>query len=295
MDFFAIPKGETDIRMVYDGTKSGLNDCLFAPWFPLLDADSLTNVLDTGYWCIDNDYGEMFLNFWLHPNLQCYSGMDLTDVYGSGSAKLLIEVWNRCPMGQSPSPYATVQQTQRLKRIMFGNRLDANNVFHWSHIRVNLPGTLGYQPGIPWVSKRHPTGQIEADVQDYINGLRGCAPSEEDAWRVGSQIAKIAAVHGIQDAARKRQQQTQRPGAWAGVVCGSMPLRPYVSVTQEKWDRTKHEIQRLKEEVRSAQKSETGLVTHKVLEQVAGILNHVARAFPTIKIYMNGVYALLNA
>ncbi|KAL7580626.1 hypothetical protein ACA910_002142 [Epithemia clementina (nom. ined.)] len=38
-----------------------------------------------------------------------------------------------------------------------------------------------------------------------------------------------------------------------------------------------------------------GKVDHKTLEQVAGFLNHVARAFPTIKLYLNGVYAMLNA
>jgi hypothetical protein len=33
--FFAVPKGESDICMVYDATKSGLNDSLWAPSFGL--------------------------------------------------------------------------------------------------------------------------------------------------------------------------------------------------------------------------------------------------------------------
>jgi hypothetical protein len=33
--YFAVPKGKDDIRMVYDGTKNGLNDSLWAPWFSL--------------------------------------------------------------------------------------------------------------------------------------------------------------------------------------------------------------------------------------------------------------------
>jgi hypothetical protein len=33
--FFYVPKGESDIRMVYNGTSSGLNNCLFAPHFGL--------------------------------------------------------------------------------------------------------------------------------------------------------------------------------------------------------------------------------------------------------------------
>ena len=38
--FFAVPKGEKDIWMVYDGTKSGLNSTLWAPWFPLPTVES---------------------------------------------------------------------------------------------------------------------------------------------------------------------------------------------------------------------------------------------------------------
>ncbi|KAL7563713.1 hypothetical protein ACA910_021412 [Epithemia clementina (nom. ined.)] len=178
---------------------------------------------------------------------------------------------------------------------MFGDRHDPNNVFNWSHVRLKLPGTHSYQPGLPWISKRRSNGQIAADAQDYVDDLRGCAPSEEDAWQVGTQIAKVAAYHGVQDATRKRREQTQWPGAWAGVVCMTRPICQYVSVTQEKWDKTKQEIHRLKQEVSHAQGPGSGHVSHKVLEQVAGFLNHVARAFPTIKIYLNGVYATLNA
>jgi len=35
MSFFAVPKGDSEIRMVYNGTKSGLNNTLWAPWFAL--------------------------------------------------------------------------------------------------------------------------------------------------------------------------------------------------------------------------------------------------------------------
>ncbi|KAL7561526.1 hypothetical protein ACA910_022680 [Epithemia clementina (nom. ined.)] len=73
------------------------------------------------------------------------------------------------------------------------------------------------------------------------------------------------------------------------------PLHPYVSVTQEKWDKTKQEIQRLKLEVTQSQENGSSLVLHKVLEQVAGFLNHVARVFLTKKLYLNKVYATLNA
>eukprot|EP00986_Skeletonema_menzelii_P007431 scaffold2926_cov176-Skeletonema_menzelii.AAC.1 len=52
---FSVPKGLHDIRMVYDGTKSGLNDCLFAPHFSLpVMAHTLRSLLK-GYYGADLD------------------------------------------------------------------------------------------------------------------------------------------------------------------------------------------------------------------------------------------------
>ena len=36
-----MPKGEDVIRMVYDGTKLGLNTSFYAPWFALPTIDTL--------------------------------------------------------------------------------------------------------------------------------------------------------------------------------------------------------------------------------------------------------------
>ncbi|KAL7562228.1 hypothetical protein ACA910_004037 [Epithemia clementina (nom. ined.)] len=233
--------------MVYDGTKSGLNACLYAPWFILPDADVLARTLDDGYWCIDNNYGETFLNFWIHPDLMKFSGMDLSPIYGKRSdGSFWIEGWTRCPMGQSPSPYATIQQTRRLKCLVFATGARGKcNIFRWKDIRVNMPGQEECQPGEPWKSKRQADGRLAADTHDYVDDLRGTAPTAEAAWQVGAAIAKTASYHGVQDAGRKRRAQTQRPGAWAAVVCGSYTNRPFISVTQSKWDKTKNEIARL--------------------------------------------------
>ena len=296
MNYFAVPKGDSDIRMVYDGTKSGLNDCLYAPWFPLPDAEVLVRTLDTDYWCVDNDYGEMFLNFWIHPELQEYSAMDFTPIYGrKENGELWIEGWTRCAMGQSPSPFTTVQQTRRLKRLMLGDRQKRANVFRWNRIVINLPGSVDYRPGEPWISKRRQNGALAADAHDYVDDLRGTGPSSNDAWNISSVIAKTASYFGVQDAARKRREQTQRPGAWAGVVCGTAPDRPYISVTQEKWNKTREEIGRLRAEIDGAAARADNSVKRKVLEEVAGFVNHVGRAYPTLLLYLNGVYATMNA
>ncbi|KAL7563669.1 hypothetical protein ACA910_013402 [Epithemia clementina (nom. ined.)] len=173
----------------------------------MIDSLGLSQTWDDTYWCIGNDYGEMFLNFWLHPNLQHYSGMDFTTLFGtkSGRSNLLIEVWHRCPMGQTLSPYATIQQTHRLKRLILGDLIDQNNVFSWDWVRLNLPGTWTYQPGVAWITKVRTSGQVAADAHDYVDDLRGTPPTHKEAWQVGSKIAKRLHImvfktqHGSED------------------------------------------------------------------------------------------------
>ena len=58
-DFFSVPKGETDIRMVYNGTLSGLNNVLWVPSFPLPTVDWLLRAVHPNTWMADTDVGEM--------------------------------------------------------------------------------------------------------------------------------------------------------------------------------------------------------------------------------------------
>jgi hypothetical protein len=75
--FFAVPKGESDIRMVYDATKSGLNDAVWVSSFGLPTVDAtLRGILDAASFMSDIDLGEMFLNFPLDAKLRPYAGID---------------------------------------------------------------------------------------------------------------------------------------------------------------------------------------------------------------------------
>jgi hypothetical protein len=67
MFMFHVDKGANNIRLVYDGTRSGLNESVYAPWFALPTIDSMTRWVIAGAWLTDNDYGEIFLNCPLHP------------------------------------------------------------------------------------------------------------------------------------------------------------------------------------------------------------------------------------
>ena len=53
--YFAVPKGLDDIRIVYDGTASDLNEAVWAPSFWLPTIDSLVRALDADSWMSDRD------------------------------------------------------------------------------------------------------------------------------------------------------------------------------------------------------------------------------------------------
>ena len=46
MFMFHVPKGESDVRIVYDGSRSGLNETIYAPWFALPTVNSMARGLD---------------------------------------------------------------------------------------------------------------------------------------------------------------------------------------------------------------------------------------------------------
>ena len=79
--YFSVPKGADDIRMVYDGTKCGLNDVLWAPWFQLPTIQTALRAVMAGTFMCDNDSGEMFLNFPLPLAIQLLCGVDLTQYF----------------------------------------------------------------------------------------------------------------------------------------------------------------------------------------------------------------------
>ena len=294
--FFSVPKGNTDIRMVYDGTKSGLNDALYAPWFGLGNVTSMLRTVEAKTWLADNDFGEMFLNFWIHPDLRKYTGIDITELFPEElkekyGATRLWEAWCRCAMGLTTSPYQTTQCAQRVKRVIFGDKSDPNNIFGWTDVRINLPGDDHYDPSLPWISKVRANGDIAADVHPYVDDLRETAPTEEEAWLAASKMAKGASYFGLQDAARKRRSPSKSPGAWAGAVIeAANDGKVYKTVAQERWDKTRKFVHTLKDWADGG-----GLVDRKELERIRGFLVYVSLTFDIMVPYLKGIHLTLES
>jgi len=102
--FFPVPKGEDDIRIVYDGTSSGVNEAVWAPSFFLPTSVSLARLLEPGTYQMDMDVGEMFHNFPLHSSIRPYCGVNLM-AFKELSLKESTLRWTRLWMGFGPSPY----------------------------------------------------------------------------------------------------------------------------------------------------------------------------------------------
>lgn len=81
--FSAVPKGEGDIRIVYDATACGLNNALWAPSFFLPTIDSILRNADSGTWFGDIDLGEMFLNYFLDEEMRAWAGVDVREIGGA--------------------------------------------------------------------------------------------------------------------------------------------------------------------------------------------------------------------
>ena len=63
--------------------------------------------------------------------------------------------------------------------------------------------------------------------------------TEEETWRRRTKIGKTCSYHGVQDAARKRRQASQHPGALTGCLVKISETQVNKCVTIERWKKTK--------------------------------------------------------
>jgi hypothetical protein len=297
--FFAVPKGEDDIRLVYDGSVSGLNLCIWVPRFFLPTLRTHLRAVDEHTYMADVDIGEMFLNFILHRELQTLAGVDITHYFpkdakdtADGRATKVWETWQRAAMGLRSSPYQAVQAMGVAEEVIRGSRMDPTNVFRWDDIVLNLPGSGDYDPSKPWVYKvRLEDGRIAADLFIFVDDLRPTGPSRRDAWLAARQAASKLNFLGIQDAPRKRRASSRSPGAWAGGVIKTTDDGVFVMTSQEKWDKAKAQI----EEVRIMLERDPNKLNRKRLEQIRGFLQYVTQTYTSLTSFLIGFHMTIDS
>jgi hypothetical protein len=137
LNFFAVAKGDSDIRVVFDGTSFGskripLGSKLLPP-----SARSAAMSLSFNTWMSDMDFGEMFHNFQMDPRLRPFSGVELGPMVpviqgalpeeGRRKVKTGILRWTGYLSGMRPSPYNAVRHYYWGEEFARGNPLDMAN------------------------------------------------------------------------------------------------------------------------------------------------------------------------
>jgi hypothetical protein len=302
--FFAVPKGVGDIRGVYDATKSGLNKAIWAPNFCLPNIASVLHNSDDKTFYGDIDIGEMFLNYFLDPDLRPWAGVDLSG--GSASiipekeaAKRVILRWNRSLMGVRSSPFNCVRAYLISEEIIKGDCKDKGNPFRWHRVILILPGTKKYDPSRPWLYKWDDVDQaMAAFVLSYVDDLRtGSSKGRQDCERITHVAGSKLNYLGEQDASRKRGEASQEPGAWAGsVIISKEGEGLYVSISQEKWDKVKGIVENYARAIDDGKRRKIAvLVNYKQLEKDTGFLVHVFMTYELLRPYLKGFYLTLNS
>jgi len=286
--FFTVPKGDGDVRVVFDGTKSKLNDALWAPPFVLPTIVSLLRCVEPGTWMADIDIGEMFYNYSLDSRIQPYCGVDISPYFDGVTTW---EVWTRCVMGIRSSPHGCTLMEMIGDEMARGDPKDPRNPFAYDLVRLNLPGSADYRPNLPWVSKVvSVTGRIAPDVKTYVDDKRVTGPTQALCEAATRRAASFLTYLGEQDASRKRVSASRRAGAWAGSVCHTDEDVVTVMVTTDKWDKAKGHITHL---LKVATTSNVFL--YKELESIRGFLVYVVRTYPAFNPYLKGIHLTLDS
>jgi hypothetical protein len=193
-------------------------------------------------------------------------------------------------MGFRPSPYNACRSFLWAEEIIRGNPRDVSLPFQYDRIELNMPGEVDYCPDKPWLMKTRADGKIASDVVTYIDDLRTIGSSEELCQEVTRRVASVVNYLGMQDAPRKRRPASKTPGAWAGSVVSVHEDGVYVSVSQERWDKTRRILLDLEEGL----ERELPQFSHKQLLSDRGFLIYVARTYPTMAPYLKGLHLTIE-
>ena len=106
-------------------------------------------------------------------------------------------------MGLTDSPYRSLQMLIKLKFVAYGDRRLLTNPFAWEEVQLNLPGSHGYNPSLPWVMKVRSDGHLASEVYVYVDDGRATGWSAQECWRAVRRFCGVCSHRGVQDASRK--------------------------------------------------------------------------------------------
>jgi hypothetical protein len=287
---FPVPKGADDIRVVWDLAKNGLNKVMFTPSFFLPTMATYLRRLQTGCYSGDFDIGEQFHNYQLHKSEQVYCGVDVPTSLRDKLRGEGIEVdgpmrWARLVFGWQSSPYLALRMLARAIEIAKGEPAEKGSAFAWETVKLNLPGSGNYDPGLPRVQKLRADGTPATDLVVFFDDGRIIGATEQLANAGIRQITSRLQHMGNQDAARKRRPSSQRPGAWAGGIAYTDQGITRKMLSQAKWDRAKDFLEWLHLAI-----SREEPIGRKRFRSGKGFLVHISQTYDFVTPYLKGLH-----
>jgi len=296
---FPVMKGSNDIRVVWDLKKNGVNETVYTPSFQLATQASYHRTIEAGASAGDFDIGEQFPNYTLHPKERPYFGVEipqeLIDQLSPEFMKAGLKLerfmrFNRLPFGWQSSPYFALRMLARALEIVMREPSDSTSAFQWDVVILNLPGMGAYDPARPRVIRLRKDGLTAADIVSFYDDVRVFGPTNPIAEQAVRQATSGVQYLGNQDATRKRQKVSQRPGAWAGSVTYTDQGVARKLITQVKWDKTKNILAWVKEHI------DGGIPMPRIpFLSKTGFLLHVCETYDACIAYLQGFYLSQNA
>ena len=131
---------------------------------------------------------------------------------------------------------------------------------------------------------------VANDFFIYVDDVRTSAATYEECRGVSRCVGSGLNWLGLQNAARKRRDPSQLAGAWAGSIVNTDNGEVTLSISQDRWTKSKTIILWLREQITAGDK-----IPFKQLESYRGFLIYVCRTYPAINPYLKGLHLTLDS
>jgi len=300
--YFAVPKGDVDICMVYDIITNKLNEGVWVPTFWLPTIVSLVHAVCSTSWMTNQDVEDMFLNYQLHEDVRPFTGVDLTSLYaGPEDPGPRMAVWDRNLVGFAASPYNFIKMALVAEEICKGDRFEMGvgcngkklNPFQWNVITLNLPGTEDYNPCYSWIVKRRKDGQTLCDLFTFVDDERVVGPSEELTWQARHMLASKQKAELSWDPGCGEKGSPMQSDRW-GLGRRHSPCRGSIGSVHFDLQGIWSKMRGILEKWRTSLLDPNQPLSHKELLSDRGFLVYVTRTYPAMVPYLRGFHLTIE-
>lgn len=154
----------------------------------------------------------MFHNFWVHESERSSKGLRFTNTRKDGGYEphtlLRFSVLH---FGGKCSPNRILEWAK-------GDQHDLMNPYHWSHMQLNLPCSVGIGPLLPRVLVLHRNGDLATRGITFVDDIHIVGRSSDLTMRACKRLKSKMNSAGNHAMVCKYCQPCTTPGAWNGLL-----------------------------------------------------------------------------